>query len=490
MNFVDMTAFEIAESVKSKKVTALEVAEYFYNRAKDKDQKFNSFISFNDKIFEQAKKLDQRIEAGESLGPLCGVPVAVKDLICTKDLKTTAASKMLSNFVPPYSAHLVKKLISCDALILGKTNLDEFAMGSSNETSFFGPCKNPWNEEYVPGGSSGGSAAAVAARLAPLSIGTDTGGSIRQPAHFCGIVGLKPTYGRISRYGIIAFASSLDQAGPMATNIKDTALLLEAISGFDAKDSTTHNKQVPKWLENINAEKVKGLKIGLPKEFFEISLSPDTQKIIETVKAKLVSLGAELVDIALPHIDVSVPVYYLVATSEASSNLARYDGVRYGYRSDFLKEPAESLYDFYCRNRSEGFGKEVKRRIMLGTYALSSGYYDAYYNKACQVRRLIQNGFNTAFDSCDVILGPVSAAPAFKINEKINNTVEMYFNDTFTTGANLAGLPAISIPCDLSSEGLPIGLQFIAPQWDEQVLFDVGLALENGNNFSERLPHV
>lgn len=476
MDLTNSTCTEIRDAVRGKKVSALEVTKHFADRISKLDSKINSFVSTNDKAEDAAKAVDAKIAKGEDPGQLAGVPMAIKDLLCTKGLKTTASSKMLGNFIPPYSATVVKRLEGAGAVTIGKTSLDEFAMGSSNENAASGPVRNPWNPEYVPGGSSGGSAAAIAARLAPGAIGTDTGGSIRQPASFCGLFGIKPTYGRVSRFGIIAFASSLDQAGPMALSTKDCALLLETIAGSCANDSTSATIEVPKWSEIITDD-VKGLRIGLPKEYFAEKMDPDVERVTKEAIAALKDRGATVVDVSLPLVKHAVPVYYLVATSEASSNLARYDGMRYGHRS--ANAAHGDLDDLYSRSRGEGFGPEVKRRIMLGTYALSSGYYDAFYQKASQVRRLIRNEFLNAFQSCDVILSPVCTSPAFKVGERINDPLEMYLNDIFTTSTNLAGLPGMSVPAGYSKAGLPIGVQLMTRHFDETRMFNVSLALEN-----------
>lgn len=476
MELTHSTCTEIRDAVRAKKVSALEVTRHFADRISKLDPKINSFVSTNDKAEVAAKAVDAKLAKGEDPGQLAGVPMAIKDLLCTKGLKTTASSKMLSNFIPPYSATVVNRLEAAGAVTIGKTSLDEFAMGSSNENAATGPVRNPWNPEYVPGGSSGGSAAAIAARLAPGAIGTDTGGSIRQPASFCGLFGIKPTYGRVSRFGIIAFASSLDQAGPMALSTKDCALILETIAGSCAHDSTSATIEVPKWSEIITDD-VKGLRIGLPKEYFAEKMDPDVERVTKEAIAALKDRGATVVDVSLPLVKHAVPVYYLVATSEASSNLARYDGMRYGHRS--TNAAHGDLDDLYSRSRGEGFGPEVKRRIMLGTYALSSGYYDAFYQKASQVRRLIRNEFLSAFQSCDVILSPVCTSPAFKVGERINDPLEMYLNDIFTTSTNLAGLPGMSVPAGYSKTGLPIGVQLMTRHFDETRMFNVSLALEN-----------
>ena len=485
----NLTAKEIQSGIVSKKFKATEVMQSFLDQINTLDKNLNSFISLNDKAIEQAKKVDDKISAGENIGALGGVPIAIKDMLCTKGLKTTAGSKMLENFIPPYSATVVNKLESSGAIVIGKCNQDEFAMGSSNETSYYGVCKNPWNPEYVPGGSSGGSAVAVAARMAPISIGTDTGGSIRQPASFCGVVGVKPTYGRVSRYGIVAFASSLDQAGPFSRSIEDSTLVLESICGQDAYDSTTSREAVAPWSEKLN-EKINKLRVGLPKEYFEGTLDPSVAKSIEIAKDALKEIGCEFVEVSIPHTKYSVPIYYIIATSEASSNLARYDGVRFGYRANFEDKPAADLIDFYCRNRGEGFGSEVKRRITLGTYTLSSGYYDAYYKKACQVRNLLKQDFETSFDKCDIMLSPVTRTPAFKIGERIADPVTMYKNDIFTTSTNLAGLPGLSLPVTLSKDKLPVGIQLTAAAFSEERLLQVAHQMEQIISFKEKPTNV
>lgn len=480
---------EIADAVKSKKVSAKEVTQHFQKRIHSLNGQLNAFTSENSQALQEAERLDARIAKGEDVGPLAGVPFGIKEMFCTQGLKTTAGSKILENFVPPYDATAVARLKTAGIVVLGKLNQDEFAMGSSNETSYHGPVKNPWNLDCVPGGSSGGSAAAQAARLVAGTLGTDTGGSIRQPASFCGIVGVKPTYGRVSRYGIIAYASSLDQAGPMVSSVRDAAVTLEVISGFDEMDATTSQKKVPAWSQNLNAD-MKGVKIGLMKEYMTEGLHPDVKKAVENSVDTLKQMGAEIVEISVPMTEYAVPVYYLVAASEASSNLARYDGVKYGFRADFKNLSAVELEEFYGKTRGMGFGDEVKRRIMLGTYCLSSGYYDAYYNKAGQVRRLIMNQYLEAFKKCDVILSPVTTAPAFRMNERISDPLAMYLNDIFTTSTNLAGLPGMSVPFSLSQEGLPIGIQLTANHFAEQQMLNVGLALENASSVKGKKPHV
>ncbi len=481
--------FEIAEAVRNKTVSAKEVCSHFQSRIEALDRKLNSFITINDGALLEAEQLDARIAKGENVGPLAGVPFGIKEMFCTKGLKTTAGSRALENFIPPYDATAVSRLKNAGIVIMGKLNQDEFAMGSSNETSYFGAVKNPWNLDCVPGGSSGGSAAAQAARLVAGTIGTDTGGSIRQPASFCGIVGVKPTYGRVSRYGIIAYASSLDQAGPLVSSVKDAALIMEIMSGFDPHDSTTSQKSVPSWSINLSDD-IKGMRIGLMKEYMSGNLHLDVQKTVDNAIASLKLRGAEIVEISVPMTEFAVPVYYLVAASEASSNLARYDGVKYGYRAEFKNLSSETLEDFYGKTRGEAFGAETKRRIMLGTYCLSSGYYDAYYNKAGQVRRLLTNQYIAAFQKCDVILSPVTTAPAFKIGERSSDPLSMYLNDIFTTSTNLAGLPGMSVPFGLSSDGLPIGVQLTAGHFEEQKMLDVAFALENDSPVKGAKPHV
>lgn len=480
---------QISDAVLGKKISALEVTQFFIKRIQANDSKLNSYISLNDKAEDEARAIDARLAKGENPGPLAGVPFGIKDMFCTKGLKTTAASKFLENFIPPYDSTVVARLKKAGITVLGKLNQDEFAMGSSNETSFFGPTRNPWNTAYVPGGSSGGSAAAQAARLAAGTLGTDTGGSIRQPASFCGIVGVKPTYGRVSRYGIIAFASSLDQAGPMVSCVEDAALSLEVISGRDEKDATTSDHAVPQFSKNLK-EDLKGLKIGLMKEYLSGKLHPDVQKTfdraVETVKQR----GAEIVEVSVEMTDHAVPMYYLISASEASSNLARYDGVKYGYRTPVDTLAGLDLDEFYMKTRGEGFGREVKRRIMLGTYCLSSGYYDAYYNKACQVRRMLRDQYQEAFKKCDVILSPVTTSPAFKIGDRISDPLAMYLNDIFTVSANLAGIPGMSVPFGMSSDGLPIGIQLMASHFEEQKMLNVGYSLEQSSDQKWKVAHV
>lgn len=489
MDLTKASLKEVSDAVKTKKVSATEVTQFFLNRIEKLNPQLNAYISVNEKAVEEARKIDEKIQKNENVGIVAGTAFGIKDLLCTKGLKTTAASKILNNFVPPYDATVVAKLKNAGAVVLGKLNLDEFAMGSSNETSFFGKCRNPWNTDYVPGGSSGGSAAAQAAKLALGTIGTDTGGSIRQPANFCGVVGVKPTYGRVSRYGIVAYASSLDQAGPIVSSVEDAALTLEVICGHDEKDGTSSSQSVPQFSKNLTSN-IKGMKVGLVKEYQKGEMHPDVEKTYASAVEELKKLGAEIVEVSIPLTEQAVAMYYLIAASEASSNLARYDGVKYGYRSEFKDLSAISLEDFYSQTRGKGFGTEVKRRIMLGTYCLSSGYYDAYYNKACQVRRLLRDQYTEAFKKCDVLLSPVTTTPAFKIGERVSDPLKMYLNDIFTTSTNLAGLPGMSVPFGFSADKLPIGLQLTASHFAEQKMLNTAFALESVANTKGATPHV
>ena len=463
-------------------ISSQELTQHFLDRIKQFDGELNSFITVaEEQAMEQAKAADQARASG-SAGPLTGVPIAQKDIFCTNGVKTTCASKMLDSFIAPYNATVVEKCNQAGLVNLGKTNMDEFAMGSSNETSFYGAVKNPWNKEYVPGGSSGGSAAAVAARLAPAATGTDTGGSIRQPASLCGITGLKPTYGRVSRWGMIAFASSLDQGGPMTQTAEDAALMLNVMAGFDPKDSTSTDIEVPDYTASLE-QSLEGLRIGLPKQFFEKGLDAGVEKVIQDAIAQYEKMGAKVVDIELPNTHLSIPAYYVVAPAEASSNLSRFDGVRFGYRCE---NPVD-LEDLYKRSREEGFGDEVQRRILIGTYALSAGYYDAYYLKAQKVRRLIKNDFDQAFDKVDVIMGPTSPNAGFKSGEKAADPVSMYLSDSYTISANMAGLPGMSLPAG-ESGGLPVGLQIIGNYFDEARLLNVGHQFQQHTHWHSQLP--
>jgi len=463
----NLTIKQIIDGLRAKDFSSTEITQHYLNRIEQYDTDINSYISVtSDLALSQAKKADARLAAGNA-APLTGVPIAHKDIFCTEGVRTSCASKMLDNFISPYNATVIEKFFAQDSIMLGKTNMDEFAMGSSNETSYYGAVKNPWNTEYVPGGSSGGSAAAVAAALAPASTGTDTGGSIRQPAALTGLTGLKPTYGRVSRYGMIAFASSLDQAGPMAQTAEDAAILMNVMQGHDAKDSTSLNHADEDFCAELT-KPLQGLRIGLPKQYFPENLDSEISKQVQDAIKVLESAGASIVDIELPLTEMAVPAYYVIAPAEASANLSRFDGVRYGYRCD---EP-EDLYDLYTRSRAEGFGEEVKRRILVGTYALSAGFYDAYYKQAQKIRRLIKNDFSAAFEKCDVILGPTTPTPAFKLGEKTDDPVQMYLEDIFTIAVNLAGLPALSMPCGYKND-LPIGVQLIGNNFSEARLLNV-----------------
>ncbi|MBA55834.1 MAG: Asp-tRNA(Asn)/Glu-tRNA(Gln) amidotransferase GatCAB subunit A [Pseudomonadales bacterium] len=472
----------LSDALSAGELSSQELTQHFLDRIKQHDPGVNSFITVTEEqALAQAKAADEQRAAGNATA-LTGVPIAHKDIFCTQGVKTSCASKMLDNFIAPYNATVVEKMNDAGIVTLGKTNMDEFAMGSSNETSFYGPVKNPWSTDHVPGGSSGGSAAAVAARLAPAATGTDTGGSIRQPASLCGITGLKPTYGRVSRWGMIAFASSLDQAGPMTQTAEDAALLMNAMAGFDPKDSTSTDIEVPDYTADLN-QPLNGLRIGLPKQFFEDGLDAEVGKVVQEAIALYEKLGATLVDIELPNTHLSIPAYYVVAPAEASSNLSRFDGVRFGYR---CKDPAD-LEDLYKRSRGEGFGEEVKRRIMIGTYALSAGYYDAYYLKAQKVRRLIKNDFDEAFKSVDVIMGPTSPNAGFKLGEKASDPVSMYLSDIYTISVNMAGLPGISIPAGLSNR-LPVGLQIIGNYFDEARLLNVAHRYQQETDWHAQVP--
>lgn len=471
------------EGLTAKSFSCVELTKDSIARAK-KHADLNCFIEVSEEsALQQAEKIDTLIGQGKS-SPLLGVPVGIKDVICTKGVRTTAGSKILENFIPPYDATVTRKLVQAGTVSVGKLNMDEFAMGSSNENSAFGPVKNPWNPEYVPGGSSGGSAAAVAAGICPATLGTDTGGSIRQPASFCGVVGLKPTYGRVSRYGVIAYASSLDQVGAFARNVQDCALMTQALCGVDPNDATSVNKEVPAFEESLG-QSIKGLRIGIPKEYMGAGLDADVKESFQTALKTLEDLGAIPVEISLPHTELAVSVYYILAPAEASSNLARYDGIRYGHRA----EGELDLRDLYSRSRSEGFGKEVQRRILVGTYVLSSGYYDAFYVKAQKVRSLIVKDFKDAFEtSCDIIATPTAPTPPFKIGEKFSDPLTMYLNDIFTIPVNLAGLPGMSLPSGFSSLGLPLGLQLIGRPWDEATIFQVGSAFESATEWHTKNP--
>jgi len=474
-----LSVAELSKSLKNKEFSSVELTQHYLDRINRSD--LNAFITVTDELaLSQARAADAKLANGSG-SVLTGIPFAHKDIFCTKGVKTSAGSKILDPFISPYDATLSHKLNIENMVMLGKTNMDEFAMGSSNENSFYGPVKNPWNKKMVPGGSSGGSAAAVAGRLSPFATGTDTGGSIRQPSSLCGITGIKPTYGRVSRYGMIAYASSLDQAGPMTQTAEDAALVLNAIAGFDEKDSTSALRDVPDYTKSLR-DSIKGLKIGIPKEFFSDGLDSSVEKVITESMKEFEAMGAKLKEISLPNSAYAIPTYYIVAPCECSSNLSRLDGVRYGYR---CKDPKD-LNDLYLRSRSEGFGDEVKRRIMIGTYALSAGYYDAYYLKAQKVRQLISEDFKKAFQNVDIIMGPVSPTTAFELGA-IKDPVSMYLADIYTLSANLAGLPGMSIPAGFS-DNLPVGLQMIGNYWSEEVLLNAAHQFQTQTDWHSVLP--
>lgn len=471
----NLTIDELHNLYDSGEAKPSEIMRSVLDRIEQRNKRLNAFLTINhDEAMRNALAADTTIKETIATQPLAGIPVAVKDNLCTAGIRTTCGSRILGNFIPPYTATAVARLEAAGAILVGKNNLDEFAMGSSNENSAFGPVRNPVNEDYVPGGSSGGAAVAVAADLCSVTLGSDTGGSIRQPASFCGVVGLKPTYGRVSRYGLVAYASSLDQIGPFGKNVKDVARTLNVIAGRDGFDATSSNEPVPNYLDALTGD-IKGLRIGIPPECFGEGLDGEVKASVETAITKLAERGAEIVEITLPHSKYVVAVYYLIATAEASANLARFDGVRYGFRA----ESARTLTEMYQLSRDQGFGAEVKRRIMLGTFALSSGYYDAYYEKAQCVRQMLCNDFANAFEKCDVIATPTAPTTAFKLGEKVNDPLAMYLDDIYTVTINLVGVPAISLPCGFSSKGLPIGLQLISNHFDEARLLNVAYAYEN-----------
>jgi aspartyl-tRNA(Asn)/glutamyl-tRNA(Gln) amidotransferase subunit A len=478
-----LSVTELSAALAAKKVTSVELTRLYLERIGRLNGELNAFITVDEAFsVAKARRADEQRARGEA-GPLTGIPIAFKDIYCTKGLLTTCGSRMLENFVSPYDAHVVEQFDRAGAVVLGKCNMDEFAMGSSNENSHFGPVRNPWARGRVPGGSSGGSAAAVAARMAPAATGTDTGGSTRQPAAFSGVCGLRPTYGLVSRYGLVAFASSLDQAGPIARSAADLALLLNVMAGFDARDSTSLDRPKEDYSNSLNLD-LKGLRIGLPREYFAEGLEPGVRKAVEAAVAWFKSQGARTVELDLPLTKLAVPVYYVIAPAEASSNLSRFDGVRYGHRA---KKYAD-LLDMYCRTRAEGFGREVKQRILVGTYVLSHGYYDAYYLQAQKVRRLIAQEFSQAFERCDLILGPTAPTTAFEIGAKADDPVQMYLGDIFTIPAPLAGLPALSIPCGFDGAGLPVGLQLMGKHFCEGMLLGAAHRYQQASDWHLRVP--
>ncbi len=484
MSVYELSLSELSQKLSKKEISSRELTVSVLKRIQNTNAALNTFVAITEEeALADAKKVDEKRGRGESLSPLAGIPIALKDIFLTKGIKTTCCSKILSNFVPPYDATVVRRLKENDYVLVGKLNMDEFAMGSSNENSYYGAVKNPWDLERIPGGSSGGSAAAVSASQCIGSYGTDTGGSVRQPAALCSVVGLKPTYGRVSRYGIIAFASSLDQVGPFGKTVKDTALLLQAVAGHDPLDSTSAPLPVPDYAKSLKND-AKGLTVGIAKEYFTEGMQKEVERSVREAIDQIKKLGAKVIDVSLPHTPYAIPTYYIIATAEASSNLARYDGVKYGYRA----AEAETLLEMYRKTRGEGFGIEVKRRIMLGTFALSSGYYEAYYKKASQVRTLLKNDFHEAFKKCDVIVTPAAPTTAFKLGEKIEDPLQMYLSDIFTISANLAGIPGLVLPCGFDRKGLPIGLQMLAPHFKEESLFHLAHAYEKSTEWHLRKP--
>ncbi len=486
MNLHELTIHEAQDLLKTKEISAVELTRAVLDRIQAVEPLVDAYITVTEALALKQAAAADKIIGQNTARALTGIPIAVKDLICTRGVATTCASKILENFIPPYDATVMKKLTAAGAVMTGKVNMDEFAMGSSTENSGIKITKNPWDRSRVPGGSSGGSAAAVAANMCLGALGSDTGGSIRQPASHCGVVGVKPTYGRVSRFGLVAFASSLDQIGPLARDVTDAAILMQTISGHDAKDSTSIDTPVPDFRAALTGE-VKGLKIGIPEQYHALEgISPDVLSSVKKAMDFYRDAGAELVDVSLPHSQYAVAAYYLIAPAEASSNLARYDGVKYGARDT----GAASLIDMYKNTRSAGFGPEVQRRILLGTYALSAGYYDAYYKKASQIRTLIKKDFETAFSACDILLSPVTPTPAFNIGENIDDPLTMYLSDIFTLSANLAGIPGLSVPCGFSNEGLPVGLQLMGNYFEETTILNAAYAFEQATDFHCRRPQL
>lgn len=480
-----LTIHELQSLIRTGGATSSDIVQSVFARIEEVEGRVHAYITLmKDYAFAEAARADQDIKAGK-IKPLTGIPIALKDIVCTKGFLTTCGSHILYNYVPPYDATVVQKLREAGAIFTGKTNMDEFAMGSSTETSYFGITRNPWDLDRIPGGSSGGSAAAVAADECIASIGSDTGGSIRQPAALCGVVGMKPTYGRVSRFGLIAYASSLDQIGPFTKDVEDCAIMMNAIAGYDSQESTSVPMNVPDYTEFISRG-IDGWKVGIPKEYFIEGIDPEVNEAMQRAITTIEGLGATCVEISLPHTEYCLAVYYIIAPAEASSNLARYDGVKYGFRS----QDSIDLLDMYKKTRSAGFGAEVKRRIMIGTYALSSGYYDAYYKKASQVRALIKRDFTEAFTLCNAILTPISPTPAFKIGERMDNPLQMYLSDIFTVSTNLAGIPGISVPCGFTKGGLPIGAQFLAGHFEEGPLIQIAAAFEKYANIEKRRPNL
>lgn len=488
MKLYECMAYELIEQIKNKEITIEELIHQIYERIEETEEKLHSFVHLSKgKALNKAKQLDKALKNKKSIGKLYGLPIGIKDLICVKDSPTTCGSRILQGYIPPYSATVIERLVEKEgAICIGRTNMDEFAMGSSTENSSYGPTYNPWDLKRVPGGSSGGSGTCVASGQTPVSLGSDTGGSIRCPASYNGVVGLKPTYGRVSRYGLVSYANSLDQIGPLSRCVYDTAMLLEIIAGHDPLDSTTADVPVEKYTETLQ-NSINKLKIGIPKEFFGEGLEAEVENKVNTTIEKLSSLGCKTVEISFPHLEYAIPTYYLIAMSEASSNLARYDGLRYGSMSTDL---SGDVYEIFSRTRSEKFGPEVRRRIMLGTYALSAGYYDMFYIKALKVRTLIKNDFQNAFKTCDAIVSPTMPTTAFKIGELVENPLQMYLMDILTCPVNLAGLPALSIPCGFDENGLPIGFQIIGNYFDEKTILNIGYKIEQALNLKRKLAPI
>ncbi len=482
MEITELTVHELQEKLKNKELTITEITKAYCDRIEEKEKDVQAFVTtLTEEAMKQAEEIEEKVNNGEIKGEFAGIPIGIKDNMCTKGIKTTCSSKMLENFIAPYDATVVEKLKEANIINLGKLNMDEFAMGGSTEYSYFKKTKNPWNLNKVPGGSSGGSAAAVAANLVPWALGSDTGGSIRQPSSFCGVVGLKPTYGLVSRYGLVAFASSLDQIGPITKDVKDCSMLLNLITGHDEKDTTSSNREKVDYTKALKND-VKGLKIGVPKEFYGEGINSEVKETLEKAIEKYKELGAEIEEFSLDIANYSLATYYIIACAEASSNLGRFDGIRYGYRTPEFK----NLKELYKKSRSEGFGQEVKRRIILGTYVLSSGYYDAYYKKAQKVRTLVSNEFSKAFEKYDIILIPTSPTVAFNIGEKTSNPMEMYLADICTVSVNIAGLPGISIPCGVDKQGMPIGMQLIGNKFCEETILNAAYTFEQATNFREK----
>ena len=486
MEIYEMTAFETAEKIKNKEITAMDAVESVAKAVESKDKTYNCYTSFDKEIaLEQAKQVQKRIDSGELVSPLAGVPIAIKDNICTKGQLTTCSSKILYNFKPPYNATVINKLKEADMIPLGKLNMDEFAMGSTTETSYFGATKNPWDINKVPGGSSGGAAASVAADESVVALGSDTGGSIRQPCSFCGVTGLKPTYGAVSRYGLIAYASSLDQIGPIGKNVEDVAAVFNIIKGKDVKDGTSMESEVFS-IDDIKADNIKGMRIGIPADFFGEGINSDVASAVKSAADALKELGAEVEEFSMPIVKYAIPTYYIIACAEACSNLSRFDGIKYGFKA----ENCDNLRDVYFKSRSEGFGMEIKKRIMLGNFVLSSGYFDAYYKKALQSKGLICKAFNEAFEKYDFLLGPVAPTTALKMGEGLSDPLAMYLGDIYTVMINIAGLPSLALPCGFDSDNMPVGMQLIGKPFNEKTILTAGFAYQHATDYHTKKPQL